>query len=199
MAFVGVSPRRRSPAARHRRAWQSRRAGLGTGVAGGLCSPGCVSAGLGGGGDGCGSRLSPGTELPPGLCFCLAEFPYSSVVLEYLESLFTVVWDAFASLEHLRVSSSFAVTQGSVNLSPVKGRVRAWPIPVATWHLFWTGDRLVLRCWVPLGFTHAAEGTDDLSMCGGISWPVMPLTPCEQDCPRGRVRLQPPAPHPRRG
>lgn len=47
-------------------------------------------------------------------------FPCSLVVLKYLESLFAVVQDAFASLEHLRVSSSSAVTQGSISLSPLK-------------------------------------------------------------------------------
>lgn len=63
----------------------------------------------------------PGTALPFGLCCCLAQFLCSSMVLEYLESLFAVVWDAFASLEHLGVSSSSAATQGSANLLPVGG------------------------------------------------------------------------------
>lgn len=63
----------------------------------------------------------PGTALPSGLCCCLAQFLCSSVVLEYLESLFAVVWDAFASIEHLGVSSSSADTQGSANLLPVGG------------------------------------------------------------------------------
>lgn len=118
-------------------------------------------------GDGCGSRLSPGTELLSSLCFCQAAFPHSSAVLESLESLFNVVWDAFASLEHLGVSSSSGVTRDGVNLSSAKGRVRVWPIPVAPWHLFWAGNRLMLRCGVSLRFTRAAEGTDERSVCAG--------------------------------
>lgn len=35
------------------------------------------------------------------VCFCLAKFYHSSEVLVYPESLFTVVWDVFESLECL--------------------------------------------------------------------------------------------------
>lgn len=73
------------------------------------------------------------------------------MVLEYLESLFTAVWDAFESFERLGVSYSSVVTQGNVNLSSLKGQVRTWPIPVAPWHLLWTGDKLTLRRTVSLG------------------------------------------------
>lgn len=73
------------------------------------------------------------------------------MVLEYLESLFTAVWDVFESFECLGVSYSSLVTQGNVNLSSLKGQVRTWPSPVAPWYLLWTGDRLMLRCTVSLG------------------------------------------------
>lgn len=67
----------------HRQAWQSHRAG----VAGGLRFSGSASTGLGGGGDGYGNRLSHGIKILSGLCFCLAEFPHSSAVLECLQNV----------------------------------------------------------------------------------------------------------------
>lgn len=95
------------------------------------CSPGCVSTGLKVEKTAVAAGCPQALELPSRLCFCTAEFPCFSLVMEYLESLFTVVWDAFAPLEHLGVSSSSAITQAGVYLSPVKGQMRVWPVPAA--------------------------------------------------------------------